>query len=344
MLELTRVLSGCLAPIGALAIGLSIGLWGCTPVIEGWRDVSGISKNDPGPDAPFIKNLAEGEAAPYPNLASVPPPPARATSATERQKLTQTLLADRAAAAAAGDTTTIAASATAAAAPRPARAAPAAPGVAVAAPPAPVKTATAEPRDGAPQGVRHPAAEPAQPPPPESSLQTPEVRSLPEPEAARPAPPPLSLPAATRPAVASGPSPAALASVKPEAPPPLPTLAPPLPPPATGKPATKPAQTAPGLVTVAILTGPVAGGGQAEIASLAARYKEQPGRVRVVGYAAAPAAGGDPLASYQAALDRAQAVARALTAAGIPGAKIQTEATPAASTAGAGRVEVQFGP
>jgi hypothetical protein len=353
MPQLTRVLFGCLA----LMIGLVIAQGGCTPVIEGWRDVSGISKNDPGPDAPFTKNLAAAEAEAYPNLASVPPPPARATTAAERQKLTQSLVADRAAVAAAGGTTASPARAPAAPTLRPAYAASPPPAVALAASsarvPAPspaaspaaspavktVKTATAGTPAGSP--ARGPA--PPEAPSPNSTLQTPEIGPLPEPEAARPAPPPASLPAAPRPAVGAGPSPAALASVAPEAPPPVPDLAPPPPPPsAPGKPATK---RAPGLVTVATLAGGAAGGREeAEIAKLAARYKQEPGRVRVVAYAAAPAAGSDPLASYQAALDRAQAIAKALAAAGIPAGKIQTEATPASAAAGAGRVEVQFGP
>ena len=86
--------------------------------------------------------------------------------------------------------------------------------------------------------------------------------------------------------------------------------------------------------------------GGAEIARVAALYKDQPGGVRVIGYAAGPAIGGaiggEPLALYQEALDRAQAVATALTAAGIPAGKIQTEAAPAAGARAAGRVDIQF--
>lgn len=346
-------------------LALVIGLAGCTPVIEAWRDVSGIAKNDPDPEnAPFTRNLAEAEAGPYPNLASVPPPPTRATTAAEREKLTQSLVADRAAAEAAAGTrppvtararrtseapAIAAAPATApsaaTAAPRLAYAGPAEPSVAVAAAPAPSKTATGkaaagEPRAGPSQTSRRRPGEAAEASPRNSNLEVPELRSLPEPEAARPAPPPAGVAPAARVPVAVGPPPAALASVMPAAPPPVPDLAPP-PPPTTGKQATT---RAPGLMTVARLAGAGGGRDQAEIAKVAALYKEQPGRVRVVGYAAAPAAGGDPLASYQAALDRAQTVAKGLAAAGIPASKIQTEATPAAATGGALRVEIQFGP
>ena len=55
-----------------------LGLVACNPV-ETWRDWSGASKNDPDPEtARNTQNLAAGEAADYPNLASVPPPPNRA--------------------------------------------------------------------------------------------------------------------------------------------------------------------------------------------------------------------------------------------------------------------------
>ena len=75
---------------------------------------------------------------------------------------------------------------------------------------------------------------------------------------------------------------------------------------------------------------------------MAALYKDNPGTVRVLAYAAAPSGGGDPLDSYHAALDRAQAVAKALAEAGIPASKIQTEAAPAAGARAPGRVEIQF--
>jgi hypothetical protein len=132
-------------------------------------------------------------------------------------------------------------------------------------------------------------------------------------------------------------------------------------PPAAGKPAAgKPAagktaagktepKRAPAATTVARLDGPGAAGepnrqDRAQIERVTALYKDKPGTVRVVAYAAAPAAGGDPLDSYHAALERAQAVAKALAQSGIPAGKIQTAATPAAGAAGAGRVEIQFAP
>ena len=76
-------------------------LGGCSGPIETYRSLSGVNKNDPDPQtAPFTHNLAEGEAAPYPNLGSFPPLPTPATNAAERQKLTQSLIAERTAVAA----------------------------------------------------------------------------------------------------------------------------------------------------------------------------------------------------------------------------------------------------
>jgi outer membrane protein OmpA-like peptidoglycan-associated protein len=74
---------------------LLLGLTACNPV-DTWRDLTGVSRNDPDPDTtPNTKNLAAGEASDYPNLATVPPPPERALTAAEREKLTQSLIADR---------------------------------------------------------------------------------------------------------------------------------------------------------------------------------------------------------------------------------------------------------
>src|SRR6185312_14192553 len=87
----------------AVLVGCGVAVAGCNGAIETVRSLRGVNKNDPDPaTAPFTGNMATAEAAPYPNLASVPPPPSRATTAAERQKLTEKLLAKRAAAQAAG--------------------------------------------------------------------------------------------------------------------------------------------------------------------------------------------------------------------------------------------------
>src|SRR5260370_35435 len=80
---------------GLAIVALLRGLAACNPV-DTWRDLTGVSRNDPDPDTtPNTKNLAAGEASDYPNLATVPPPPVRALTAAEREKLSQSLIADR---------------------------------------------------------------------------------------------------------------------------------------------------------------------------------------------------------------------------------------------------------
>jgi outer membrane protein OmpA-like peptidoglycan-associated protein len=70
------------------------------------------------------------------------------------------------------------------------------------------------------------------------------------------------------------------------------------------------------------------------------KYQENPGKVRIVGYAGAGSGAVEQLDSYRTALDRAQAVAAALTKAGIPSDKIQVEAAPQSENSGESRAEV----
>lgn len=189
----------------------------------------------------------------------------------------------------------------------------------------------------------------------------PQLRSVPEPEAARPAPPAPALAAVPRPAAVAEPLPASVANMMPEPAPPVPVLDPVAPPPSAVKPEAqrkpelqrKPdSQRKTAATTVATLDIPDAAAGtvpavadRAQIDRVAGLYRDSPGTVRVVGYAAGPVAGGaggDPLASYHAALERAQAVAKALAEAGIPASKIQTEASPAGGARAPGRVEIQL--
>jgi hypothetical protein len=177
----------------------------------------------------------------------------------------------------------------------------------------------------------------------DSSLEMPQVRSRPEPEAVRPPLPQPSLAGVVPPAPAAPTPPEALASAIPAPPPPMPALMPLVPPPPTVIGA--PPRRGPAATTVATLrlTDPAAAGAdRAEIDRVAALYRERLGTVRVLAFAAAPAGGGDPLASYHAALGRAQQIAKALADAGVPANKIQTEAAP--SPLAAGRVDIQFAP
>jgi outer membrane protein OmpA-like peptidoglycan-associated protein len=69
-------------------------------------------------------------------------------------------------------------------------------------------------------------------------------------------------------------------------------------------------------------------------------YQEHPGKVRIVGYAGAGGGATEQLNSFRAALDRAQAVAAALTKAGIPADKIAVEAAPSGIDSTENRAEV----
>jgi outer membrane protein OmpA-like peptidoglycan-associated protein len=76
------------------------------------------------------------------------------------------------------------------------------------------------------------------------------------------------------------------------------------------------------------------------IAAIVPRYRQKPGKVRVVGYAGTEGGASQQLATYRAALQRAQTVAAALAKAGIPADKIETEAAPAGTDTGSGRAAI----
>jgi len=247
-----------LRPLAALSCAsLVLALTGC---VEAYRSIAGVNKNDPDPQTSvFAGNMADAEAAPYPNLASVPPSPTQVTTAAERQKLAAALVADREAASAAkaGLPTAPPSAAAAAkdgsarsakpgfekprsalaatpstAAPTPAagvaaNAAPAAnPSGTMPAAPAPPETRQAS--NGSPlepgASTRRRDGEPAEPRPRDSSMQMPAVRTTPEPETARPAPPKPALAAVASPAPIAPPP--AAASIAPAPAPELPVLAP----------------------------------------------------------------------------------------------------------------------
>jgi outer membrane protein OmpA-like peptidoglycan-associated protein len=394
-----------------------LGLAACNPV-DTWRDLTGVSRNDPDPDTtPNTKNLAAGEASDYPNLATVPPPPVRALTAAEREKLTQSLIADRANARHTDEQLRAGFSSVAAAPPPPPGEPGAQPEQAAAAPPSspapvpptpsaasarngaagekpakltpglssePVLASTetgrgaggqspapppvgAAPRAGAKtpaepgQGLRK-QGEPPEPGPMESSLEVPQARATPEPEQIQPAPPPPQLPPTARVAAAPAPLPGGLAAGGALAPMPLPQAkssagyepppsAPELPPASpTRTAATAPAKS--GAKLPARVGTPVAEikfGADSTALSDKDRqtletvlpvYQQNPGKVRIVGYAGAGNGAVEQLDSYRTALERAQAVAAALTKAGIPSDKIQVEAAPQGENSGESRAEV----
>jgi outer membrane protein OmpA-like peptidoglycan-associated protein len=347
-----------------------LGLVACNPV-ETWRDWTGASRNDPDPEtARNNQNLAAGEAADYPNLASVPPPPNRGLTAAQREKLTQSLIADRTNAKYTDERLRAGFPAVSAAAPPPppppvpevVNAAPAKPGGSAAPPPAPAPApapasgeALAAPAPGSGQVLRK-SGEPPEPGPMESSLEMPKVRSTPNPEQVQAAPPP---PYPTPAPTAANAAPATPRLQSPPAPAPLPAAldstayqAPPLPPvlaPLGGS--GRAVRKAPGAAA-----GPVAeirfaadstslsAEDRQTIGKIVPLYQQNPGRIRIIGYAGAGSGAVEQLNSFRAALDRAQAVAAALTQAGIPSDRIAVEAAPSGSNTPENRAEVLLEP
>ena len=345
-------------------LALAIALLGCDPV-ESYRSMNGISKNDPDPQtAPFTGNMAEAQSAGYPNLATVPPPPTRATTTAERQKLTERLTSEGASVSANATPTPpgpivappmppppVLPNIPKSAAPSLAAATPAPePASATEAAPAADGSATSKsPGKNQPESGRRKQGEPPEPAPQNSDIQTPELAALPDPETVRPPPTPPSLAAAPPPSTSAPlqPPPAAVAAGTPQpapSPPPV-AMPPPPPPPAIDKSRPQPVAANATLASIALTGNSTEPGANDRelIERIAGLYKEKTDTLRVIGYASAPSAGADPLNSYRAALDRAQAVAKILGEAGMPANRVQPEATPGAG-AGSGRVEIQLVP
>jgi len=302
---------------------LAAGLAGCSSVpnyanpVEWYRDLTGISKNDDEGSQRNAENLAAGDKEPYPNLASVPPPPDRALSGADREKLKEGLVADRANAKYSDEEL------------RAGRPVPEPPGAPPPAAENAAGTVAPAPSPAPPAGPRRSAAQSAQAPQ-ESTLTSPTVRSVPAGDTPRSAPPAprLSSPGAAAPATP---------------PPPQAAIAPPNLPELTPAPAQS-AAAAPGhskraAVSLNITQIAFAGGtttlspeDEPRVAEVAALYKKNGGRVRIVGYGlrgSGPDAAQQELTNFGQALDRANAVAQQLTKLGVPSSRIAVEAAPA---------------
>jgi outer membrane protein OmpA-like peptidoglycan-associated protein len=209
------------------------------------------------------------------------------------------------------------------------------------------------------RGLRKPE-EPPEPGPMESSLEIPQARATPQPEQIQPAPPPPQLPpavATTAKPVAGGlaaggvlaarPLPEATsaagfepAPAPPQVPPPVPVqsaeAAPakggPKPPAAVDKPVAE--------VKFAGDSTSVSEGGRQTLETVVPLYRQNPGKIRIVGYAPGGGTAVEKLNGYRTALDRAHAVAAVLTKAGIPSDKVEVEAAPAGADSGESRAEV----
>ena len=360
---------------GLVILGVTlIGVSGCSSVpnainpISWYRDATGLSKNDDLGKGENEENLAAGGNQPYPNLASVPSPPDTQLSGIDRDRLKKSLVADRTNAQYSADNlragdvvstvpppapparntpaapTALTSSGTVSSPPSPA---PRTPVETASAPPPPAAAASAVPPAAGPSTPANPAAaaaasppapapSPAQSsganllgsnsqqkppargseaPPAESSLQSPSIAKLPEGESATPPPPPPTIPPpnAGRPANATPQQATAPAS-----------------------PAARRAGGSNRLANISFAPGSayLASSVRGTIADIVNTHNAEGGKIRIVGFG--EASGKDAaVAGFTLALDRAQAVAVALTDAGVAAKDIAVEAAPVAAKGGA---------
>jgi outer membrane protein OmpA-like peptidoglycan-associated protein len=320
--------------LSVAALVVVAGMTGCNP-IEGYRSLAGLNKNDPDPaTAPFTQNLDTASGGTYPNLGSVPNPPVVASTVAERAQIAKGLNAQRASTEA-PDTQGHPGSAAPGAVPPP-------PSI-----PAELRAAAAAglPTPAPPPPPLRGATEPPLPASPNATLQAPQIASpLPGAEAPRPAPAQTALAPAPQPQPSQL-APAVTQSANPQPAPPPAVLPPPQ---VSAAVAASPApKLPPAAITLASLdlspsAAALTAADQARIADIAARYKDKPGIVRVVAYAAPGTGGAEQLNNFRAALDRAQIVAKALNGAGVPAKQIQTQAAPSSPAAPPGRIDVQL--
>jgi outer membrane protein OmpA-like peptidoglycan-associated protein len=187
----------------------------------------------------------------------------------------------------------------------------------------------------------------------ESSIEMPKVRSTPNPEQVQAAPPPpyptpaptgANAPPATarlQSPPAPVPLPAALDSTAYQPPPPPPVLAPPTSSGRTVQPAPGPNVGTPvAEIRFAADSTNLSEQDRQTIGKIVPLYQQNPGKIRIIGYAGAGSGAAEQLNSFRAALDRAQAVAAALTQAGVPSDKIAVEAAPSGTNSAENRAEV----
>jgi outer membrane protein OmpA-like peptidoglycan-associated protein len=345
--------------------------------ISWYRDVTGLSKNDDLGKGQNEQNLAEGSDEPYPNLGNVPSAPDNQLSGVDRDKLVKSLVADRNNAQYSADnlragdvastvpppappapkpdtsSATIssapespppeippppptvpapAESSNAAPPPPPPAASPPAPApspaATAAAVPPPAAAPVPSPNKAAANNTqqRKPPVRGSEAPPAESSLQSPSIPNLPQGETPTPAPPPPSArgPAlhpqsgtATQQATAPANAPATAAAHRPGV-----------------SYRVADVSFAPGS---AYLSGALRG----TIAEIVKIHNTEGGTIRIVGFG--ESTGKDAaVAGLTLALDRAQAVAVALTDSGVAAKDIAVEAAPVAAKGGtdAPRAEV----
>lgn len=315
------------AAIGAVALPLA----GCNHVpdavnpVAWYRDAAGTSRNDvQDANRQNQQNLEAGSKQPYPNLATVPNAPTTATGTIDRDKLVQSLVADRANAKYNNEQLQAGSQ------------------LASIAPPPPKLNSASPSATKALNPPSNPAAPPAsastarnQQPPAESTLRSPTIPTTPQGQIP---PPPPSPPEVTR---TSPPAAPAITSTTPSTPPAPPKLMPPAGVRAGGQPALamhtpakaqNPVSVSVGDVAFAQGSSDLAETQRSALAEIAGLYKQTGGEIRIVGHSE-PGHSNDAIrqriAGLDLALDRANAVAQALTKMGVPAHDIRVEAAPA---------------
>ncbi|MDE1931764.1 MAG: OmpA family protein [Alphaproteobacteria bacterium] len=316
--------------VGTAIAAAALPLAGCSHVpdavnpVAWYRDAAGTSHDDAQDvNQRNQQNLEAGSKQPYPNLATVPNAPSQATSTIDRDKLVQGLIADRANAKYNNEQLQ-AGSQLASIAPPP-------PPVKLSPPGTPATAAVSPPSGAATPPPSTTTARGPQQPPAESTLASPTMPTTPQGQV--PAPPPPA-PEVAR----TSPPPA---PTIPSAAPSAPQLTPPAGVRAGGQPslamrtpakAQNPISVSVGDVAFAQGSSDLAETQRSALAEIAGLYKQTGGDIRIVGHSE-PGHSNDAirqrLAGLDLALDRANAVAQALTKMGVPAHNIRVEAAPA---------------
>jgi len=333
--------------IGAAIAAVALPLAGCDHVPDAvnpvaWYHEATDTSNPEDVNQRNQQNLEAGTKQPYPNLATVPNAPNTATGTIDRDKLMQGLVADRTNAKYNNEQLQAGSQLASIAPPPPPPAKLNPPTAATVAPSAPASSAT--PATPAPAAAANNASphqatgtRGQEPPPAESTLTSPTIPNTPQGQVPPPPPPPAQV------ARTSPPPPPTVAPVAPSSSAAAPQLTPPAGVRAGGQPALamrtpsktqNPVSVSVGDVAFAQGSSDLAETQRSALADIASLYKRTGGEIRIVGHSE-PGHSNDAIrqriAALDLALDRANAVAQALTKMGVPAHDIRVEAAPANS-------------
>jgi len=307
--------------------------------ISWYRNLTDVSDNDALGKGQNEQNLEAGGNQPYPNLGTVPATPSTALSTVDRDKLVNSLIADRNNAKYSNDDLHAGAPNVATSLPAPGIASVPAPDAAPASPDAgagpsaPTASAPPQPSVPPPSAPQTAQAGPAkgrapprgsEAPPAESALTSPTINNVPQGEAVTPAPPAPRIAPPTKVALIP------------------PAAAPRLTPPGTqaSAPAAAPSATRHAAISYRVADVSFAAGSaligdklHETIAEIVKLHGDNGGTIRIIGHGEAGGANA-AVAGLNLALDRAQAVAIALTDSGVSAQDIAVEAAPVAARGG----------